>query len=207
MKGGEYMNKFKDITGQKFGKLTALYRLNNHKKCKYYGSYWLCVCECGNLTEVYLGSLTRGNSTSCGCSIKKHGKSNNPLYRNWLGMKTRCCNKTDEHYEDYGERGIKVCNEWLHDFQAFYDWSMSNGYKEGLTIDRIDVNGDYEPNNCRWASRKTQARNRRSNRTFTINGETRCLSEWCEILNLNYNTVLTRINKLKWSISKALEVK
>lgn len=202
------MAKFKDISGQKFGRLTALYRLHNHNKNKkYYGSYWLCVCECGNLTEVYLGSLQSGASTSCGCLVKKHGKSHNPLYRNWLCMKTRCYNKTDEHYKDYGGRGIKVCDEWLKNFQAFYDWSMKHEYKKGLTLDRININGDYEPSNCRWATSKQQARNRRSNRNVTIKGETRCLSEWCEILNLNYNTICTRINKLKWDIYKALEVK
>lgn len=202
------MVKYKDISGQKFGKLTALYRLNNYNKNKkHYGSYWLCVCDCGNLTEVYLGSLTRGNTNSCGCIVKKHGKSNNPLYRNWLCMKTRCYNKTDEHYKNYGGRGITMCDEWFNDFQAFYNWSINNGYKCGLTLDRADVNGNYEPSNCRWVSRKMQARNRRSNRTFTINGETRCLSEWCEVLHLNYNTVLTRINKLKWDVYKALEVK
>lgn len=197
------MAKIKDITGQKFGRLTALYRLHNYHKPY---SYWLCVCDCGNLTEVYLGSLQKGVSTSCGCFVKKHGKSHSPLYRNWLSIKTRCYNKTDDHYIDYGKRGIKVCDEWLHDFQAFYDWSMNNGYHRGLTIDRIDVNGNYEPSNCRWATPKQQARNRRNNHNININGETHCLSEWCEILNLNYSTVCTRINKLKWSVLQALEL-
>lgn len=197
------MRKKLNITGQRFGHLTALYRLNNYNE-RY--SYWLCICDCGNLTEVYLGSLRRGATTSCGCLVKKHGKSYEPLYRTWLGVKTRCNNISDEHYKDYGGRGIVVCDEWENDFQAFYKWAMLHGYDDTLTLDRIDVNGNYEPNNCRWATRKQQARNRRSNRRFTYNGRTRCLSEWCELMGLNYNTVCTRLNKLGWSIEKALEL-
>lgn len=197
------MRKKLDITGQRFGRLTALYRLNNYHD---HHSYWLCVCDCGNLVEVYLGSLRKGASTSCGCLVKKHGKSYEPLYRRWLGIRNRCCNKSDEHYKDYGGLGIKVCDEWSNDFMNFYNWATNNGYKSGLTIDRVDVNGNYEPNNCRWTTPKQQARNRRNNRMFTYNDETHCLSEWCEILGLNYNTVCTRLNKLKWSIERALEL-
>lgn len=192
-----------NITGQRFGRLTALYRLNNYHDTH---SYWLCVCDCGNLKEVYLGSLRSGATTSCGCLVKKHGKSYDKLYRSWLCAKNRCSNTNDEHYTDYGARGIKVCDEWENDFVAFYKWAINNGYKEGLTIDRIDVNGNYEPSNCRWATRKQQARNRRNNKYFTYCGETHCLSEWCEILGINYNTVCTRINKLNWSIERALEL-
>ena len=121
-------------------------------------------------------------------------------------MKKRCYNSNDKAYNYYGGRGIKVCDEWLNDFQTFYDWSMNNGYNEHLTIDRIDVNGNYEPNNCRWVDYKIQNRNSRHNTLFTIDGETRCLSEWCEILNLNYKNVLARVTRYNWSIGEALEL-
>lgn len=129
----------------------------------------------------------------------------NRLYRIYWGMKSRCYNKKYLWYNDYGARGIRVCDEWLNDFQVFYDWAINNGYKENLSIDRIDVNGNYEPDNCQWITPKQQARNRRSNKYYTINGETHCLSEWCEILNLNYTTVKARLH-YGWSIEKTLEL-
>lgn len=134
----------------------------------------------------------------------KHGKCGTSIYRRYNHMKDRCYNKNNKDYKDYGGRGITICKEWLDDFMTFYDWSTSNGYNDTLTIDRIDVNGNYEPNNCRWVDMKQQSRNRRSNRLFTINGETRCLMEWCEILGLKYKTVATRIYTNKWTVEKAL---
>lgn len=181
------MNKpFKDMTVQKFGRLTALRRLHNTKgKTK-----WLCVCDCGNFTETYQMDLHRGSARSCGCYRKEktkeihttHGNRNSRLYKIWIGIKKRCYNDKCYNYQDYGGRGIVLYNGWLHDFQAFYDWSMSNGYNDNLTIDRINNNGNYEPSNCRWVDRKTQAQNRRSSKMYTINGDTHCLKEWCEIL-------------------------
>lgn len=201
------MGKVKDITGQKFGRLTVIkfLRIENHK------AIWLCKCECGNLKEIATGALTSGNTKSCGClnhepTIIKHGKYDTRLYRILHDMKRRCYNKDSKAYNNYGNRGVAVCDEWLQDFQAFYDWSMANGYDDTLTIDRIDVNGNYEPSNCRWATRKQQNRNTRRNRNYTINGETHCLKEWCEILNLNYNTVRKRLNRLNWSIERALNI-
>ena len=172
--------KVVDITGQKFGRLIVLDKLHNyHKK----DTYWLCVCECGNLKEVTSSHLTTGKTKSCGCYYKKSNR-----------------------YKYYGGRGIAVCSEWKDDFMSFYDWSMANGYNDTLTIDRIDVNGNYEPNNCRWVDYTTQSRNRRSVKRVTINNETHCLSEWCEILGIKYNTVQTRIYNRGWSIEKALEL-
>lgn len=202
--------KYKDISGQKYGRLTALYKLRNyHKK----GTYWLCVCECGNLKEVYLGSLTSGATTSCGCYHKErvkeaftiHGKRNTRLHKIWRCMKQRCYNTNNTDYPNYGQRGIKMCDEWLTDFMTFYKWAMTNGYNDKLSIDRIDVDGNYSPDNCRWATAKQQARNRRYCKYFTYDGETHCIKEWCEILNLNYKTISTRLSR-NWSIEKALEL-
>ena len=120
-------------------------------------------------------------------------------------MKSRCYNKTDPTYKYYGARSITICQEWLDDFMNFYNWAMDNGYKENLTIDRIDVNGNYEPSNCRWTTNTEQQRNRTDNRYLTINGETHCLKEWCEILNVDYRKVCHRIY-YNWPIEQALEL-
>lgn len=135
----------------------------------------------------------------------KHRKSNTKLYKVYHHIKDRCYNKNDKRYKDYGERGIYMCSEWLDDFMNFYNWSMNNGYNDNLTIDRIDNNKGYSPNNCRWVDRKTQQQNRRNCIYYTINGETHCLKEWCEILNLNYSTVQVRVYR-GWDVKKALEV-
>lgn len=198
---------FKDLSCRKFGKLTVLYDLhNNHTTHR----YWLCVCDCGNLTEVMGSNLRKGHVKSCGCLVaetnKKHGKRDTKLYLVWKGIKNRCYNSNTKRYRDYGGRGIAVCSEWKDDFQAFYDWSMSNGYKEGLSIDRIDNDKGYSPDNCRFVNYKIQGRNKRNNKNYTINGETHCLSEWCEILGLNYKRTWKRINTFHWSIEKAFEL-
>lgn len=206
------MSKLKDLTGKKFGRLTVLYRLYNYHKRD--SVYWICMCDCGNLVEVSGANLKKNNTKSCGCFQKetaakrftKHNKSNTRLYKTYNEMKSRCYNKNDKDYQYYGGRGIAVCDEWLDDFMNFYNWAMDNDYLDDLTIDRIDVDSDYSPDNCRWVDMKTQNRNTRRNRMIVINGETHCLSEWCEILNLDYNKINSRINTLGWSIKKALEL-
>ncbi len=199
-------NKLKDLTGQKFGWLTALYRLHNyHKKGN---SYWLCVCDCGNIAEVRCTSLTSGVTKSCGCGKRyySHGKTNTRLYRIFQAMKNRCYNKHTINYKHYGGRGVTVCDEWRNDFQAFYNWAINNGYRENLTIDRIDNNKGYSPDNCRFVDRKTQARNRHNIKQYTINGETHCLSEWCEILGLKFDKVRNRVYNYGWNIERALDL-
>lgn len=200
------MGTIKYITGQKFGRLTALYKLNNYHKR---ATYWLCVCDCGNLVEVRGTNLRYGQTKSCGCLNKDvitiHGKSNSRLHRIWSHMKTRCYNTNSKNYKDYGGRGIAVCDEWKDNFQAFYNWSMVNGYDDTLTIDRIDVNGNYEPNNCRWITNEEQQHNKRCCLYFTVKGKTKCLSEWVKYYNLNYETVRSRL-KNNWSIERALEL-
>lgn len=133
-------------------------------------------------------------------------KSNKRIYNIWRTMKQRCYNKNNSKYKNYGARGINICNEWLNDFMNFYNWAMDNGYREDLSIDRINVDGNYEPSNCRWATPKQQSRNMTTNINYTINDEAHCLSEWCEILNLNYKTVYARVHEFNWPIEQALEL-
>lgn len=136
----------------------------------------------------------------------KHGMSNTPLYRAWDSMKARCYRKTTAPYKRYGGRGIKVCDEWKYDFIAFKDWALANGYVEGLSLDRIDVNGNYEPSNCRWVSMKEQENNKRNNFRIEYNGKTHTMSEWSDIMGIP-PMVLQHRFKRGWSVEKALTTK
>lgn len=126
------------------------------------------------------------------------------IYSIYKGMKDRCRYKTNDNYERYGGRGIRVCEEWLADYMNFYNWAINNGYKEGLTLDRIDPNKNYEPDNCRWATYKEQANNTRRNNYITYNNKTHTLTEWSEILGIKRSTLSNRIVTKKWDIEKAL---
>lgn len=202
------MPKKFDMIGKKFGKLTVLEECKEKKDRK---MVYKCRCSCGNIVNAVGTRLRNGHIRSCGCLRKEntikshitHGMSNSNLYRRWSHIKDRCINEQDQAYKDYGKRGITMCDEWLNDFQAFYDWSVKNGYQEDLTIDRIDNDKGYSPSNCRWVDRKTQARNRRTTKYITYKGETKPLAEWCEILNLKYNTIRDRIYRYNWNVEKA----
>lgn len=191
----------KDLTGNKYGKLTVINRAANRGR----RTYWLCKCECGNTKEVRGDHLTSGKINSCGCIVRKHGKEGTRLYNIWRSMLSRCEKENNISYKDYGARGIIVCDEW-HDIDNFFSWAIDSGYNDTLTIERKDYNGNYEPSNCRWATRKEQANNRRSNHLLEYNGETHNISEWASITGIDARKIENRINKLHWSIERSLTV-
>ena len=202
------MGKFIDLTGNRYGRLFVIERAENKKRNNNKTRImWKCVCDCGNTVIVESAHLRSGHSQSCGCITKKHGMFGTRIYKIWDGMKQRCYNENHERYIDYGGRGISICEEWKNDFQAFYDWSMANGYADDLTIDREDVNGNYEPGNCRWTDDIVQHNNTRVNRYIEFNGETHTMAEWARIQGINYSTLSSRLNKKGWSIEKALTTK
>lgn len=200
-----------NIIGKQFGKLTVIKQVEHASKDLYY----LCKCECGNEKIIRGSHLTSGKILSCGCwqkqriseTHKKHGMCNTRLYEIYKGMLKRCYNTTSEAYKNYGARGIVICDEWKNDFKVFYDWATSNGYKDNLTIDRINNDGNYEPSNCRWVTKLIQSRNTRRNHYVTYNNETHCLSEWSEILGISYKKLLRRFNRDKhnWTVERAFK--
>ena len=200
----KYIDKcFKDMTGEKYGNLVVLergedYIYSDNRRT----TQWLCQCGCGNTLLVSRSALISGNTKSCGCKNhcydKIHGQCGTKLYHIWQSMKARCYYKKHPEYHNYGGRGIKICDEWKNDFKSFYDWAIKNGYKDGLTIDRIDVNGNYEYSNCRWATRKEQSNNRRNNHIIEFIGEKHTIAEWSEITGINEKTLYSRIRN-GWS--------
>jgi hypothetical protein len=171
------------------------------------GRKHLCRCDCGNYVNVDIRKLHNGHTKTCGCLnkeiITKHSLCGTPAYRTWQKMKQRCYNKNHEHYNDYGGRGITVCERWLNSFENFYK-DMGTKPSPKHSIERINNNGDYELSNCRWATTKEQRRNTRQTINVTFNGKTQCLSDWAKDLGFNVNTLYSRINVHGWSVEKTL---
>lgn len=192
----EKMPKLINLLGKKIGSWMVLERAKNNK----YGNIrWLCRCECKRKVIVLGDSLRRGVSTRCrSCASRElattHGGTGTRLFTAWNDMRHRCSNENDIGYKDYGGRGIKVCKEWSKSFVVFRDWALANKYQHNLTIDRINNNGNYEPNNCCWSTKKQQARNRRNNHLIIINEVERTIAEWAEIAGIGRVTLLQRVN-------------
>lgn len=206
------MPQYIDLVGQEFGRLRVLKRAENDKHNK---SRWMCSCVCGREVVVNASSLRRGLTKSCGClwlevmseTRSTHGMSKERIYSEYIGIKKRCLNKNSSGYKKYGNRGITICEEWLGEngFINFYEWAMSHGYRDDLTIERIDVNGNYCPENCKWITAKEQANNKRNTLRLEYNGETHTTLEWEEITGITSGTIRQRLWN-GWSVERALTV-
>lgn len=212
LKGGEiqscgcfnvdyHKQKYKDLTGKHFGYWTVISKADTNNN----GAFWHCKCNCGTEKIIKATALLSGQTLSCGCFNRevshlnaKHGMSKTRVYNIWQGMKDRCYNPHNKKYRIYGGKGIKVCDEWQgeHGFEHFYEWAISNGYKDNLTIDRYpNKDGNYCPKNCRWATYREQANNLSSNHLVTYQGESHTLAEWSRITGISYCTIKYRISK------------
>lgn len=203
LQGSKTMTR-KIENGDRFGKLTVIGVDHKGDDRKW---YYKCQCDCGNTTIVRSNALTSGNTQSCGCQKghrDSHHKSKTRLYGIWIGMRDRCNNIKNNAYDRYGGRGIIVCDEWQDNYLEFEKWALSNGYADNLSIDRINVNGNYSPSNCRWATAQEQADNKRSNILITIGKKTHNLQQWCDIYSINRSTVNTRVRTCGWSYKKAI---
>ena len=200
------IHKAKNLTGMKFGNLTVIKKTKRKNR----NNIWLCKCDCGKFVECYQYNLERGTSTSCGClrsfyakqTRKLKGKSTGSFYKKWFSIKTRCYNKNTPSYKNYGGRGIKMCDDWL-DFLKFEEWALKNGYSDGLTLERIDVNGDYCPENCKWIPMSEQQSNKRTNVFIEYNGYKKTISQWARELGISKEALLFRYNS-GWSIDECL---
>lgn len=203
-----------DLEGQKFGRLTVL---RFHSYTKTYQKRWLCECDCGGSAIVSSGALISGHTQSCGCLHKEflvnrlttHGGTHERLYTVWNNMKRRCSDPSDKKYHCYGGRGIKFCNEW-NEYAKFREWALSNGYDENAdfgkcTLDRIDVNGDYCPENCRWVSMLVQHDNRRNNVRVEWDGNEYTLGQLSSLCDIPRKTLYWRIVTYKWPVERAIK--
>lgn len=184
------------LEGLKFNRLTVKQRM-----C---GAIWECVCDCGNVLGVSTYQLKSGKTKSCGCwsrdRTKKHGMEGTAIYNAWAAMIQRCTNPKNRFFHAYGARGITICNEWL-DFKNFY--ADMGDKPEGMSLDRINNDGNYEPSNCKWSTQKEQIRNRRVSPKYEYQGQLKSLAEWCELYNLPWRRIYERM-RLGWTIEKAL---
>lgn len=186
--------------GERYGRLIVLE--NHHPKDEV-----LCICDCGKLKIARATNVYHGGTKSCGCLFnegnnRKHGGKSTRLYLIWKAMRERCNTPSCKGYKNYGGRGISVCEEWGN-FVVFKEWAISNGYNDKLSLDRINVNGNYEPNNCRWATSKEQANNKRNNHLITYLGETKTMTEWAETTGIKVATIWARLQR-GWTVEKTL---
>lgn len=194
------MSKKINLIGRKIGKLTVISIASNMGK----NTAWKCRCDCGVVRDYLTYNLTSGKSKSCGCARAKsmsnkfttHGKSKTRLYGIYKGMKQRCLNKNNPAYHYYGGKGVSIYKEWLSDFELFYKWSYNNGYKDGLSIDRINPNGNYEPDNCRWVEVQKQQNNKLNSFFITINGDRKTLAEWAKCKKIKQQTLYSRFYRM-----------
>jgi hypothetical protein len=215
------MYKRQELIGCVFGRLTV-------KKFSHISrggqSYWVCICTCGKEKTARSSHLKSGSVRSCGCLAREcssktaksvlagkyckitHNKTHTRVFSIWTAMRARCKNPNSISYKNYGGRGIIVCKEWDSNFITFYNWAMNNGYNDNLTIDRIDNNGNYEPSNCKWSTKKEQANNRRDCHYITYKDKTLTVVQWEEYLGFKRNLISQRLSR-GWSEKRALETK
>jgi len=193
--------RIKDLTGQRFGSLTVLGYVG---KDKHDNSVWLCGCDCGNEKEIRYYRLTSGSTRNCGCRVSNwiHGMGRSPEYKAWHAMIHRCTKKDDKNYHHYGGRGIGVCERWSVSFEAFYQ-DMGPRPNPSYSLDRIDNNGNYEPNNCRWATVQEQGNNRRTNTKITFKGQTMSIAQWSQVTGIDTSNLCKRI-QAGWPIERVL---
>lgn len=191
----------KDIANKRFGRLVALVPV---EKNKWDNWIWECRCDCGNIHMAAQGKLTLGKVSSCGCykkelkitQLEKHGITTGGKPRTliiWSGMKARCLNNKSISYKSYGAKGVTVCDEWL-EFKNFHNWAITHGYQDGLTLDRIDNYGNYEPTNCQWVDSKENKKRQRNTRYIVINGISKSVSDWCRTLKISKTTAYKHLN-------------
>lgn len=195
------MTNFLDLMGQRFGRLVVVERAPNRNG----KVWWKCQCDCGNIHYAATQSLRSRHTTSCGCYLREkynhpdgfvgasNGESNTRLYKEWFAMRRRCKATNGEKYEWYGKHGIKVCEEWERSYLAFKEWALANGYNDSLSLDRIDVNGDYEPSNCRWITMAEQQNNKRGTHYVEYNGQVKTLMDWAREYNLDGEKLRSRV--------------
>lgn len=202
-----------NLTGRKFGKLTVIKEAESQirKDGKGRKKRWLCKCDCGNEHITTQESLINGSTKSCGCLVHKPHQNPDAMSNKYKrlckilnGIKSRCCNPADQHHKLYYDRGIRVCDEWKHNTMAFIEWALANGYREGLSIDRIDNDGDYEPNNCRWATNIEQAYNRQCTVKYIIYGKEYNLHEIEETFKIKRGTFYARVKRWGYTPEEAI---